>query len=124
MRSHNASKIHVEVPERTIDRNDVTKDCIATGTRALKEKKLREYAENREMFFTGISAEHIYSNDITPPPGSPVSHPDFPLSHPPTPQALHDALAPFELEQATEAGQTGSFLADLEDGWESIAIGD
>jgi hypothetical protein len=67
------------------------------------------------MFFTGISDDNIYIN-ITPPPGTPDEpEPDTTLlSDPPTPQALHDVLAPLEFEQATELDQVGAFLGDLE----------
>jgi hypothetical protein len=46
------------------------------GTRCLKTKKLTEYVEQREVFFTGISDEGIYNDGTapTPPPASPASH--------------------------------------------------
>jgi hypothetical protein len=70
------------------------------------------------VYFTGISNENIFYDDdmaITPSPGIPDQSVADSLSHPPTPQALHDVLAPLETEQSTEPDPTGSFSGDHED---------
>ncbi|KAG8716611.1 hypothetical protein FRC08_009159 [Ceratobasidium sp. 394] len=79
MRLHTAGNIHIEVPGRSIDKDDVVKDCIATGARILQEKKLKEYADRREQWFNAISDEVDYSMVA-------------PLSPPPTPPATSSSL--------------------------------
>ncbi|KAG9073409.1 hypothetical protein FS749_015262 [Ceratobasidium sp. UAMH 11750] len=71
MRLHRAANIHIEAPNRSIDPSNTVKDCMAAGTRALKEKRLTEFAEKREMFFGAISDELEY-NDNAPLPQTPL----------------------------------------------------
>ncbi|KAG9096996.1 hypothetical protein FS749_007298 [Ceratobasidium sp. UAMH 11750] len=73
MRLHDAGNVHIETPGRSINKDDVVKDCIAAGTRALKDGKLKEYAEKRELYFNAISDEVSYSDSPSPspPPSSP-----------------------------------------------------
>ncbi|KAG9099249.1 hypothetical protein FRC06_005469 [Ceratobasidium sp. 370] len=113
MRSHNAAEIHVEVPDRVANRNDITKDCITAGTRRLKTKKLTEYAEQREVYFTGISDKCIYNDGTvpTPPLASPASHRVPRVSDTPAPQTLREALEALELEQ--QATAAAAAVADL-----------
>ncbi|KAG8694313.1 hypothetical protein FRC08_008566 [Ceratobasidium sp. 394] len=66
IRLHNAGNIHREVPGRQLNKDDVVKDCMAVGARALKEGKLTEYAIKRELYFNGISDEVSYSNLPSP----------------------------------------------------------
>ncbi|KAG9080316.1 hypothetical protein FRC06_006796, partial [Ceratobasidium sp. 370] len=102
IRSHNAAQIHVEVPDRT--------------------KKLTEYAEQREVYFTGISDKCIYNDGTvpTPPLASPASHRVPQVSDTPAPQTLHEALEALELEQQATAAvvvadRSGSSGADHDD---------
>ncbi|KAG9092052.1 hypothetical protein FRC06_000269 [Ceratobasidium sp. 370] len=108
IRAHNEHKIHIEVPGQECTSNNTTKDCIAEGTRKLKERKLVEYALQREVYFTAISDEHIYSDldkNSSNQPTQPLPSPASPLlvtsSNPPTPEALHELLEPLVLNQAT-----------------------
>ncbi|KAG9081188.1 hypothetical protein FRC06_005743 [Ceratobasidium sp. 370] len=73
MRIHAAGNIHIEVPGRPIDKDDVVKDCVAIGTRVLQEKKLKEYADKREQWFSAISDEVDYNTvaPLSPPPTPP-----------------------------------------------------
>lgn len=57
MCSHKASCIHTEVAERGIDPKNMTKDCMSAGTQTLKERRLKEYAAQRDIFLVIYQAK-------------------------------------------------------------------
>jgi hypothetical protein len=79
---------------------------MAAGARALKERKLREYAEKRELYFTALSDENTYEDEDSPPLTPPSSPLLIPSSMPPTPQELHELLALIANEE-TSAQEVG-----------------
>ncbi|KAG9103505.1 hypothetical protein FRC06_010287 [Ceratobasidium sp. 370] len=40
--SHNATEIHIEVPDHVVNRNDIKKDCFTAGTCHLKTRKITD----------------------------------------------------------------------------------
>ncbi|KAG8739151.1 hypothetical protein FRC10_006098 [Ceratobasidium sp. 414] len=106
MSLHSAADTHIEVLNRKIKLEDITKDYMAMGTRALKEKKLVEFAEQRELYFTGISDENRFDPHIYTPPITPLPSPlPFELKTPVNQSALLNAL-----EELTRCNPT--LLAD------------